>query len=53
MWGLTGIDKDGVGKWDPGDLGAAIWDENFNMASTANQQYLYDFCQSLRSEEIV
>ncbi len=53
MWGLQDIDKEGVGKWNPEEIGTIVWDDNFDLAPEANQQYLYDFCLGLRSQEFV
>ncbi len=47
-WGVSGLDKSGVGVWNNTDLGEIEWDVNFNLAPEANQQALLDMCSDLR-----
>ena len=37
MWGVDGIDKDGVDFFNASDIGKAIWDEDFDMSPYENQ----------------
>ena len=50
MWGIEGINKEGVDYYNASDIGTIIWDNEFNMSSTENQQKIYDFCQELKNE---
>ena len=34
MWGLHGINKTGVDFFNASEIGAAIWDKNFDMSGT-------------------
>jgi len=53
FWGISGIDKDGSSLWDSEEYGSAIFDPDFDMSSTANQQRLYDICISLGTNPLV
>jgi len=53
VWGLEGLDKKGVGRWDPTNLGKLIYDDTFNLAPEANQQRLLDICADLRNQDLV
>ena len=35
-WGVKGLDRDGVGAWDPEDVGKLIWDDSFTVTPKAN-----------------
>ena len=36
MFGIKGIDKDGVGIWDPSELGKLEYDDNFDLTTAVN-----------------
>jgi hypothetical protein len=42
IWGISKLDRSGVGKWDPTDKGSLVYDNNFNLAPVANQQRILD-----------
>ena len=53
-WGVKKLDRSKVGPWDNVGMGELIWDDEFTVAPSANQQALLDFCHFLRHEsEIV
>ena len=54
MFGLKGIDKDGLDQWDPNELGKLEYDNDFDLSTTANQNRLKQICVDLRTKnEIV
>ena len=36
MWGLSGIDRSGTNRWTSSDIGSAVYDDDFNLATQAN-----------------
>ena len=53
-WGVKGLDRDGVGSWDPEDIGKLVWDPTFTVTPQANQQSIMDLCNGLKTNtEIV
>ena len=42
VWGFDGISKKGVGKWESDNRGTAVYDDDFDMSSTTNQQRILD-----------
>jgi len=36
VWGVEGLDKDGVSMWDPQNLGSVIWDKCMDLSREAN-----------------
>lgn len=53
IWGISGIDKSGVDRWDARDLGKNIYDDNLNLAPEANQQRILDICNDLKTHNLV
>ena len=53
IWGIKGISRKGVSKWDASDRGKNVLDEDFDMSSTANQQRILDICTSLKTNTLV
>ena len=53
LWGVKGINKKGVSKWDSFDRGSIIWDDKFDMSSPINQQRLIDICDELLQSPLV
>mmetsp|Transcript_16142 Transcript_16142/g.18104 ORF Transcript_16142/g.18104 Transcript_16142/m.18104 type:complete len:977 (+) Transcript_16142:234-3164(+) len=48
VWGLSGLEKSSSGnKWDPEYLGELVWDEEFDLSPTKNQQYILSICEEL------
>ena len=35
-WGVAGLDRSGVDKWDPKNKGVLIWDDTFTVSPKAN-----------------
>lgn len=52
-WGVKDLDRDGVGTWDPEDVGKLIWDDSFTMSPEANQRAILDLCSSLKTNALV
>jgi hypothetical protein len=48
MWGVVGIDKEGVDFFNASDVGKAIWDYEFDLSEPEAQQDAFDFCLDLR-----
>lgn len=42
IWGVDGLSRKGVGRWDSANRGKIIWDTDFDMSSTQNQQRVLD-----------
>lgn len=53
LYGVTGVDQEDVGLWDASDLGKIIWDDSFDMSSTAAQQRILDICNDLKTSSLV
>jgi protein dispatched 1 len=53
IWGVKDLNRNGVGRWDPDDLGTLIYDEEFNLAPTANQQRILDIWNDLKTRKLV
>ena len=53
FWGINGINKDKVDRWEPKYIGEAIMDENFNLAPVDAQQSLLNLCTELETAEVV
>lgn len=49
-WGVKDLDRDGVGTWDPEDVGKLIWDDSFTMTPEANQRSILDLCRKLKTD---
>ena len=47
MWGLKDVDRSGNNRWTASDVGTLEYDDDFNLAPTANQQRLSDICAQL------
>ncbi|CAI2362894.1 unnamed protein product [Moneuplotes crassus] len=53
VWGVKGINKDGVSSWDAADRGKIIWDDTFDMSSPTNQQRILTICDDLLNSSLV
>ena len=42
VWGISGLDRSDVDRWDSTDIGKNIYDTDFDMSSEANQQRIVD-----------
>jgi len=51
FWGVKGLDRSDVSKWDSDAFGVAIWDESFDLPKPESQQFLLDKCNSLKQVE--
>ena len=49
-WGVKGIDKTGVSKWDAVFIGNVLWDEDFSFDTKEDQTSLIQLCRDLRSD---
>ena len=36
VWGISKLNRDGVDRWDPTDIGKIVYDDDFDMSSEAN-----------------
>lgn len=50
MWGIKGINKEGVDRFNASQLGTAEWDDTFEMSSVEAQKDVYEFCQQLKKQ---
>ena len=48
FWGVAGIDKSKVERWNEDYRGDIIWDNNFDMSSTQAQQQFITICEDLK-----
>ena len=53
VWGVEDVDRSGNNRWKSEDIGKIVYDDEFNMALPANQQWLKDICQELWDSELV
>jgi len=53
LWGIKGLDNSGISKWDASNRGTIIWDDDFDLTTSANQQRIYDICQNLKTNSLV
>jgi len=53
VWGIKGLSKKGVGSWDSADRGTVVYDDDFDISSTTNQQRILDICDSLLTNSLV
>ena len=49
-WGVKGVDRSDIGRWDASDMGVLQWDDEFTVAPVANQVALLQFCDYLQNE---
>ena len=49
-WGVKGVDRSDIGRWDASDMGVLEWDREFTVAPAANQIALLQFCDYLVNE---
>jgi len=47
------VDRKDVSNFEPDDIGDVVWDSDFEMWSTAQQEYLYTTCQELKNSSLV
>jgi len=50
VWGLSGIDREGIGRYNFEDVGEPILDDDFSLVTASAQQRILDSC-SFFSEE--
>ena len=53
VWGLDDIDRTGENAWDPEYVGKVIFDDQFNIATVENQEFLLTICQQIRNLKLV
>lgn len=53
IWGIDGVNRGGIDRWDADNRGKIIWDSNFDMSSTSAQQRILDICNDLRTNSLV
>lgn len=51
MWGLNGINKTGVDRFNASDIGSADWDKEFDMSSKQAQQDILQFCKTIKNQK--
>eukprot|EP00357_Protocruzia_adherens_P001729 CAMPEP_0115016268 /NCGR_PEP_ID=MMETSP0216-20121206/27324_1 /TAXON_ID=223996 /ORGANISM="Protocruzia adherens, Strain Boccale" /LENGTH=978 /DNA_ID=CAMNT_0002386669 /DNA_START=407 /DNA_END=3343 /DNA_ORIENTATION=- len=49
VWGLDGVDRSDVNRWDAEDRGDLEWDDSFDMSPPESQQKMADFCDQLKT----
>ena len=53
FWGVKGIDKSKVSRWDKTYIGEVIFDDEFDLSPYDNQKALIDLCSELPNKEFV
>ena len=53
IWGASHVDRSSAAKWDPSEFGSIVWDENLNLAPSANQERIRTICSDLRASSLV
>lgn len=49
FWGVLGVDRSSVSRYDPEEIGKAVYDDSFDLKPAAAQQHLLDACASITS----
>jgi hypothetical protein len=49
-WGIEGVDRSNLDRWQPSDRGEAVWDAAFDPSSAAAQAFLLGTCAELRGK---
>jgi len=49
LFGISGIDKESKDPADPSDLGAVVWNADWDITKPAIQQHILDMCDALES----
>ena len=47
FWGVSGVDRTGVDRWNESDIGQVVWDNEFNASDPDAQVALLHACESL------
>jgi hypothetical protein len=48
MWGVDGINKTGVDRFNASQIGTAIWDDDFDMSSVKAQEEVFQLFETLK-----
>ena len=52
-YGIKGVDRSEIKTFDKDNIGEVVWDDDFSMWTTAQQNYLYSTCLELRNSSLV
>lgn len=50
---MDDLNKNNVGTWDPEDRGEIEWNDSFNLAPIANQNFILSVCNKLKNKSFV
>ena len=50
VWGVDNVDRKDLNRWTPSNRGDAIFDDSFDLSSTAAQDHIAATCAALRVE---
>jgi len=53
IWGIQKVDNSGISRWDAENKGKLVYDSDFDLSLSANQQRIEDICTSLESNSLV
>ena len=53
IWGADSVDRSSAKKWDSSEFGSLVWDDNFDLAPTANQERIIKICEDLQQNSLV
>lgn len=51
VWGLSGIDREGIGRYNFDDVGEPILDDDFSLVTASAQQRILDSCAYFSEEK--
>ncbi len=49
VWGVDSVDRVNLNRWQPDDRGDAIFDDSFDLSSSAAQEHIAQTCELLRT----
>ena len=51
FWGVEGLDRSHLSRWDDSNFGELVWDSSFSVSSPLAQQFIMTLCEGLRRDE--
>lgn len=51
FWGVDGLDRSKVSRWDDSNYGDLVWDPGFSASSTQAQEFILNLCEELKKDE--
>ena len=51
FWGVDGLDRSQLSRWDDSNLGELVWDPSFSVSSPEAQEFIIALCDELKRDE--